>query len=82
MCIIYVIQDQEGLVIVSLSQQVNQAFSVVKIEAMAATRALEFALEVGIDRVVAKGDSKMVVQALMWKNSSLASYGCQGCFCM
>ena len=81
MCIIYVIQDQEGLVIVSLSQ-VNQAFSVVKIEAMAATRALEFALEVGIDRVVAKGDSKMVVQALMWKNSSLASYGCQGCFCM
>ena len=66
----------------SLSQQVNQAFSVVKIEAMAATRALEFALEVGIDRVVAKGDSKMVVQALMWKNSSLASYGCQGCFCM
>ena len=82
MCIIYVIQDQEGLVIVSLSQQVNQAFSVVKIEAMAATRALEFALEVGIDRVVAKGDSKMVVQALMWKNSSLASYGCQGYFCM
>lgn len=42
---------------------------------MAAICALEFALEVGIGRVVVEGDSKMVVQALMSKNSNLASYG-------
>ena len=62
------------MVIASLTL-VNQAYSAVEIEAMAATHALEFALEVNIDRVVVKGDSKMVVQALMSKNSSLASYG-------
>ena len=46
----------------------------VEIEAMASTRDLEFALEVGIDRAVVEEDLKMVVQALVSKEFGLASY--------
>ena len=52
------------LVIVSLAQRLKQAYKAVEIEAMAAIRALEFAEEIGLDRVVVEGDSKIVTQAL------------------
>ena len=52
------------LVIVSLAQRLKQAYKAVEIEAMAAICALEFAAEIGLDRIVVEGDSKIVTQAL------------------
>lgn len=42
---------------------------------MAATRAIEFAAKVGVDRIVIKGDSSVVTEALRFNNARLASYG-------
>ena len=50
--------------IVSLAQRLKQAYKAVEIEAMAAICALEFAAEIGLDRIVVEGDSKIVTQAL------------------
>ena len=58
-----VIRDHEGLVIAPLAQSVNQAYKPVEIEAMAAARAIEFAAEIGMDRVVLEGDSSVVTEA-------------------
>lgn len=67
-----------GLIVQALvyfSNSINESsYIVVEIEAMASTWALKFALEVGIDKAVVEGDSKMVVQALVSKEFGLASY--------
>ena len=56
--------------IVSLAQRLKQAYKAVEIEAaMAAICALEFAAEIGLDRVVVEGDSKIVTQALKTKDT-------------
>ena len=46
-----------------------------KIEALAASRALELAADIGLDRIVLEGDSKVVTQALETKDMGLAAYG-------
>ena len=45
------------------------------IEALAAIRALEFALEVSINRAIVEGDLELVVKALATEEFSLASHG-------
>ena len=55
--------------IVSLAQRLKQAYKAVEIEAMAAICALEFAAEIGLDRIVVEGDSKIVTQALKTKDT-------------
>ena len=42
---------------------------------MAATKAIEFAGEIGVDRIMVEGDSSTVTKALSTKNPALASYG-------
>lgn len=42
---------------------------------MLGIRALEFGLEVGMDRAIVKGDSELVVKVLINEESDLASYG-------
>lgn len=43
---------------------------------MAATRAIDqLAVEVGVDRVVIEGDSRVVTEALRSNNAGLASHG-------
>ena len=70
-----VIRDHDGLVIASLAQNLSQAYKSVEIEAMVATRAIEFLAEVGVDRVVIEGDLSVVTEALRSNNAGLASYG-------
>ena len=43
-----IVRNREGLVIAAMSEKIPQILQPTKIEAMAATRALEFAREVGI----------------------------------
>ena len=42
-----VIRNSEGAVLASLSQQIHQPTTVAQVEALAARRAVEFALEIG-----------------------------------
>ena len=55
-----------------VSMQPSQA---IDIKALAAIQALEFGLEVRIDQAIMEGDSKIVVKALVSKDSGLASFG-------
>ena len=60
-----VIWDSSGQPIVALSQQIPCAYNAVEIEAIAATRVLEFTREVGINNAVMEGDSWLVHHALI-----------------
>lgn len=46
------IRDSHGLVIASMSQVIPQLFTAIEVEAAAAARALEFALELGVTQAV------------------------------
>lgn len=57
---------------ISMSQQLNQAHKCIEVEAMTSIRGVEFAAELGFDRVVVEGDSIIVMNGL---KTSLSSYG-------
>ena len=58
----------------SVSQQMALPFNVLEVEALSARRALEFAHE-GLNWVVLKGDSKVLIKPLQSSISSLAQRG-------
>ena len=70
-----VIRNNARLVVASFAQHFCQAYKPVEIEAMATTRAIEFAREIGVDRIMVERDSSTVTKALSTKNPALASYG-------
>lgn len=70
-----VIRNGDGLVIASLAQPLNQDFKAVEIEALATSRALEFATDIGLDNAIVEGDSLVVTQALKTKDVGLVAYG-------
>ena len=70
-----VARNSNGQLIASLPQLFNQAYKAIEIEAMEATWASEFAVELGLDIVVVKGDSSIVMTTLKTKKPSLVSYG-------
>ena len=55
-----VIWDSSGQPIAALSQQIPWAYNAVERGAIATTRVLEFAREVGINNAVMEGDSWLV----------------------
>ena len=59
-----VIRNDAGLVMASLSQRIPLPASVIEVEALAARRAMEFALELGFDNVTLEGDSEVLVKTL------------------
>lgn len=60
-----VIRDDKGQVIAFLSHINALSLSVVEIKFLAAVRALDFALDIGIDLVILKGDSEIVITSLL-----------------
>ncbi|KAL0001828.1 hypothetical protein SO802_015609 [Lithocarpus litseifolius] len=70
-----VICDSLGYPIATISQKLPREFQAAEIETMAATRALEFALEIGITDAMMEGDSLLVTQALATHTNSLALLG-------
>ena len=70
-----VIRDRQGLVVASMATRIPQQLQPVEIEAMAASKALEFARELGIAEAVLEGDSQVVIMALNSKSPVLAPYG-------
>ena len=49
--------------------------SVADMEALACRKAVKFAAEIGLQRVIFEGDSAMVINALNQNNAGLSSYG-------
>ncbi|XP_075645505.1 uncharacterized protein LOC142616565 [Castanea sativa] len=49
--------------------------SVADVEALACRRAVQFAAEIGLNRVVFEGDSLVIINALTTDSGVLASYG-------
>jgi ribonuclease HI len=70
-----VIRDCSGLVIATLSQRVKTGASVDLIEALAAKRAITFAMEVGVTDVEFEGDSENVIQDLSRPEAPHNAYG-------
>ena len=54
-----------------MSQQLNQVYKSIEVEAMTAIKGLEFAVELGFNRVVVEGDLSIVMKDL---KMSLSSY--------
>ena len=70
-----VIRNSDGAVLASLSQQIPLPTTVAQVEALAARRAAEFALEIGIDQVIIEGDSEVIYKDLIDPGPSLALHG-------
>ena len=59
----------------SLSQKIPLPRSVIVVEVLAAWRALELAVELGVDHVILEGDSEMLHKALLEEGKNFTSYG-------
>ena len=70
-----VIRNEASLVLASLSQQIPLPATVLEVETLAARRALEFAAEIGVNKVILEGDSSILIKALQGRNHSLAQFG-------
>ena len=69
-----VIRNSDGAVLASLSQQIPLPTIVAQVEALAARRAAEFALEIGIDQVIIEGDFEVIYKDLIDPRPSLAQH--------
>ncbi|XP_030963888.1 uncharacterized protein LOC115985057 [Quercus lobata] len=69
------IQNENGLIMVSSSQQIPLPGTVVEVEALAARKALELALDCGLDRVILEGDCEILMKTLQTTSKSLAQFG-------
>ena len=69
------IRDEQGNVITGLSKPVMALYDPASAEALAALCAVEFCLEVGIQKFILEGDSLLVVKAFQDPNSKWLRYG-------
>ena len=70
-----IIRDSQGLAMAALAQNVQLASSVVEMEALATTRAVELAVEIGLDRIIFEGDSSIVIRGLTDQVPNFAPLG-------
>ena len=70
-----VIWDNNGLVMVSMSKQLPPLYTTLEIEPLAASTALEFALDMGFGQAVLETDSLVLANALINDSPYLSSDG-------
>ena len=70
-----VIRDGKGFVLASMAARIPHQLQPEEIEALATSRALEFARELDVTDAVLEGDSLMVMSVQKLKNFGLASFG-------
>ncbi|XP_023923720.1 uncharacterized protein LOC112035119 [Quercus suber] len=70
-----VVRDSSGAMIGALSAPTPLGSSVAELEALACMRAVQFASEIGLTRVVFEGDSTAVIKALREGLGELTCYG-------
>ena len=68
------IRNDARLVMASLTQQIPLPVLVIEVEALAARRALEFALELGFDDITLEGDLELLIKNLMSGGNQLTHY--------
>lgn len=68
-------RDSEGVALGALSSSIPLAQSMADVEALACLQVVQFALEIGLTRVVFEGDSAVIIRALIHANGEVASYG-------
>ncbi|XVF16613.1 hypothetical protein REPUB_Repub10bG0047200 [Reevesia pubescens] len=59
-----VIRNHQGLVMAALSENAQHVYNSFTVEAVAALRALEFAIEMGFRRIILEGDSLTAIKKL------------------
>ena len=69
-----VIRDNQGQAIASLLEQIPHPFSSDMVDALAAVKAIAFALEIGCNFFVLEGDSESVIKTLSSEEKSLAPF--------
>ena len=62
-------------VMVSLSQRIPLPTTAIEVEALATRRAMELALETGLNKGVLEGDSQVLINALNTNSYSLSQFG-------
>ena len=70
-----IIRDNEGQVMVSMSQRIPLPNIAIEVEALAARHAMELALEIGLNKGVLEGDSQILMNALTTNSHSLSQFG-------
>ena len=70
-----VIKNEDGAVMASMSQQLPLPTTVAMVEALATRKAVEFALELGLTKVIIEGDLEVICRELQDPSSSLALHG-------
>jgi ribonuclease HI len=70
-----IIRDSNGLIIASLAQKIPFPGSVVMVEALAARRAVTFAIEVGTWKIELEGDSEQIIKAINQEDPIFTPYG-------
>ena len=70
-----IVCNHDGVAMGALSLPIPMAQSVADLEALACLKAVQFALEIGLTRVVFEGDSAIIINALLHDASELASFG-------
>jgi len=58
-----------------MAKSFHLPFSVATVEVLAAKKALQLAKDLGFHSIILEGDSKMAIDGLLSKNSSLNEYG-------
>ena len=64
-----------GQVMASLAQRIPLPSTTIEVEALVAQRAMEVALEIGLNKGVLEGDSLILMNALKTNSHSLAQFG-------
>ena len=70
-----IIRDSSGLALASCSEILSKAYTSNEVEAIAVANALSFAKDLGFTKAVLKGDSLVVIKALLDEDGYLAPYG-------
>jgi ribonuclease HI len=70
-----VIQDNTGQALATLSQKIKYPFSIEATEALAARRAVQFAIELGLREAEFEGDSTTITEALISGSYNQAVFG-------
>ena len=69
-----IIRDSQGLVLASMSQVIPLHLTVVELETLAATKALEFASDLSLGKVILEGDFETVINSLNDNSPLLAPF--------
>nr|POF24766.1 putative ribonuclease h protein [Quercus suber] len=70
-----IIRNEDGAIMALMIQQLPLPTTVAQVEALATRREVEFALELGMTKVIMEGDSEVICKELQDPSTSLALHG-------